>query len=109
MACCEEEIWWTEREVATSCQGETVDQDVLREVHEETCLQTIVRGLNGLRVGVIRGQISDNMAISICRASDKRIITPQLIEIYEALWMSQLDLTQDPHSSVIIHELETIL
>ncbi len=43
--------------------GETADQAVVREVKEETGIDCEVTGLIGFRSGVIREEISDNMAI----------------------------------------------
>ncbi len=88
--------------------GETVDQAVCREVQEETGIETMVQGLVGFRTGVIRGEISDNMAIFICEeTSREQLVIPQLKEVYEAKWMSPVELSQDPHTSVMIHELAT--
>ncbi len=43
--------------------GETVDEAVIREIKEETGIDCRVSGLIGFRTGVIRDDISDNMAI----------------------------------------------
>lgn len=87
-------------------QGETVDQAVVREVQEETGIETIVQGLIGFRTGVIRQEVSDNMAIFICRMTqDEQVLVPQLKEVYEATWMSPIALSQDPNVSVMILEM----
>lgn len=86
-------------------QGETVDQAVVREVQEETGIHSLVEGLIGFRTGVIREDISDNMAIFICRpVSNDQVITPQLGELYEACWLNPIQLSHDPHTSVMIQE-----
>ena len=78
-------------------QDETVDQAVVREVQEETGFETIVQGLIGFRTGVIRQEVSDNMAIFICRMThDEQVLIPQLKEVYEATWMCPVALRQDP-------------
>jgi len=86
--------------------GETVDQAVVREVQEETGIETIVQGLIGFRTGVIRQEISDNMVIFICRMTyGEQVLIPQLKEVYEATWMSPVALSQDPNVSVMILEM----
>ena len=40
---------------------ETVDEAVIREVLEETGIHTEIEGMVGVRSGVIKGEISDNM------------------------------------------------
>ncbi|HSO57698.1 MAG TPA: NUDIX hydrolase [Paenisporosarcina sp.] len=86
--------------------GETMDQAVVREVQEETGIEIMVQGLIGFRTGVIRGDMSDNMAIFICSTTHfEQLLVPQLKEVYEARWMSPITLSQDPHVSVMIHEM----
>jgi mutator protein MutT len=86
--------------------GETMDQAVVREVQEETAIEIIVKGLIGFRTGVIRGDIRDNMAIFIYSTTHfEQILVPQLKEVYEARWMSPITLSQDPHVSVMVHEI----
>jgi ADP-ribose pyrophosphatase YjhB (NUDIX family) len=44
-------------------EGETADEAVIREVYEETGVECTVKGLLGVRTGVIRESISDNMLV----------------------------------------------
>jgi ADP-ribose pyrophosphatase YjhB (NUDIX family) len=87
-------------------EGETIDEAVMREVSEETGIETDVQGLMGFRTGVIKGEISDNMAIfMLTPTSHYQQVIPQLEEIYEASWMTPIELSLDPNTSVMIHEL----
>lgn len=87
-------------------EGETIDEAVMREVKEETGIETTVQGLMGFRTGVIKGEISDNMAIfMLTPTSHHQEVIPQLEEIYEATWMTPIELSSDANTSVMIHEL----
>ena len=86
--------------------GETVDQAVVREVQEETGIETLVQGLIGFRTGVIKAEVSDNMVIFICRMTHKeQLLVPQLKEVYEVCWLDPVALSQDPNVSVMILEM----
>lgn len=43
--------------------GEAVNDAIMREVREETGLQTSIKGIVGVRSGVIQDEVSDNMLI----------------------------------------------
>lgn len=68
--------------------GETADQAAMREVLEETGIGTEVDKVIGLRTGVIKSEISDNLIIF---ALKKKEVNPALIaqekEIAEVKWM----------------------
>lgn len=87
-------------------QDETVDQAVVREIQEETGILCTVCGLIGFRTGVIRDEISDNMAIFVCTPlHQEQVIVAQMNEVYEAQWKTPIELSQDSETSVLIHEL----
>lgn len=89
---------------------ETVDEAVLREVKEETALDCQVLGMIGFRSGVIRGEVSDNMAVFLLRAIDeKQQLAAQLEELYETVWLSPAFLAKDPSTSVMIHEMASFV
>ncbi|MEH6937041.1 NUDIX hydrolase [Bacillus sp. JJ664] len=85
-------------------EGETVDQAVLREVTEETGVNATCIGLIGVRTGVIREEISDNMLIFLLQANDTNI-TIQEKELSDAKFISEQELLEDPASSLLIKYL----
>lgn len=52
-------------------EGETADEAVVREVKEETGIDCVVKGLIGLRTGVISEEISDNMLVFLLEPLDE--------------------------------------
>ena len=85
---------------------ETVDQAALREVEEETGIECVVLGMIGFRSGVIREEISDNMAIFLLDAKNEdQLISAQLSELYEAAWKSPNVLANDDSASVMLREM----
>lgn len=87
-------------------EGETVDDAVLRELKEETGIDCFVSGLIGFRSGVIRDEISDNMAIFYCRMKDEeQPISIQEDELLEAKWLFPQELAQDVMTSVMLKEM----
>lgn len=87
-------------------EGETVDEAVLRELKEETGIDCIVSGLIGFRSGVIRDEISDNMAIFYCRMKDEeQPLFIQEDELLEAGWFYPQELAKDPMASVLLKEM----
>ncbi|KOY82103.1 NUDIX hydrolase [Lysinibacillus macroides] len=86
--------------------GETVDEAVIREIKEETGIDCKVSGLIGFRTGVIRDEISDNMAIFYCQMQDEQQqICIQENEILEAKWLYPQELAQDEMTSVMLKEM----
>lgn len=55
-------------------EGETVDEAVKREVLEETGIVAHVKGIIGVRSGVIRNEISDNMIIFLLEPEGKILL-----------------------------------
>ena len=87
-------------------EGETADEAVVREVKEETGIECEVTGLIGLRTGVIRGVISDNMAIFYCKPIDSdQKITIQESELFEAKWISIEEIVHGGEASVMLREM----
>ena len=84
--------------------GETADEAVVREVKEETGIETEVIGLFGLRTGVIKNQISDNMLMFLLKPTSNAIYV-QVEELSEAVFMDEQDIKKDPNSSVLLTEL----
>ncbi|WP_332648987.1 NUDIX domain-containing protein [Lysinibacillus sp. 54212] len=87
-------------------EGETIDEGAIREVKEETGIDCVVHGLIGFRTGVIREEISDNMAIFYCHMVEyAQEIVIEEREILEARWIHPKDLAVDERSSVMIVEM----
>ncbi|MFJ8236827.1 NUDIX domain-containing protein [Ureibacillus sp. NPDC094379] len=87
-------------------EGETADEAVVREVKEETGIECEVTGLIGLRTGVIREVISDNMAIFYCKPFDQdQKISIQEKELFEAKWLSIEEIVHGGESSVMLREM----
>lgn len=86
--------------------GETVDQACLRELEEETNIKPSLQGFLGFRTGVIKYDISDNLAVFLCTAnSQEQQVIAQLDELYEACWMSPELLRHDKRTSLMILEM----
>lgn len=84
--------------------GETADEAAVREVLEETGIRTEAEGLIGIRSGVIREEISDNMLIFLMKPLDFAI-TPQLKEIYEAKFINPEQIMSEGKQSLLLEEL----
>lgn len=84
---------------------ETADEAVIREIKEETGLDCIVKGLIGLRTGVIKDEISDNMLMFQLEPIGSEEIKVQEAELFEAKFLSQEELLQDKNTSLLLHEL----
>ena len=87
-------------------QGETIDEAVVREIKEETGLDCVTTGLIGFRSGIIRGEISDNMAIFHCRLLDEtQLFKIQEQELLDIRWLHIGDILKDEQSSVLLKEM----
>lgn len=83
-------------------EGETADEAVIREVMEETGIQCTIKGLIGLRTGVIKGEISDNLLLFQLEPLNESIIH-QENELYEAKFMSPEELLREKDASILLH------
>ncbi|NMH68493.1 NUDIX hydrolase [Bacillus sp. RO3] len=85
--------------------GEAVDEAVKREVKEETGLHTEVKGIIGVRSGVIQQDISDNMMIFLLENKRNTSIKIEEKELWDVQWRSPDELVQDEKTSVMVHEM----
>lgn len=86
--------------------GETADEAAVREVKEETGIDCIVTGLVGFRTGVIRKEVSDNMAIFCCRPlDDGQPLRIQEEELYDAKWLTLDELLMSGEASIMLEEI----
>lgn len=85
--------------------GETADEAVIREVREETGIESKVIGLVGLRSGVIKGEISDNMLIYVLEPTGEGFLEYQEQELYEARFMAPEELVLEKDASILLHYL----
>ena len=87
-------------------QDETIDEAALREVREETGVECIVDSMIGFRSGVIKKEISDNMAIFLLKLKEEQpILQAQLSELYEVTWKHPQDLVREDAASVMLYEI----
>lgn len=87
-------------------EGETIDMAAVREAKEETGIDIRIEGLVGFRSGVIRGEISDNMAMLLAKpldGSQKIIIQEREIELAE--WLTPEELLERDDTSKLLHEI----
>ncbi|MCA1061628.1 NUDIX hydrolase [Rossellomorea aquimaris] len=85
--------------------GETVDEAVIREVKEETGIHTTIKGIIGVRSGVIQDDISDNMMIFLLENKKTSSIKIEEAELWDVKWMSPHELLKDDKTSVMVHEM----
>lgn len=87
-------------------EGETADMAAQREVKEETGIDCEIKALIGFRSGVIRHEISDNMAIFFGKANSETLIVQEK-EIVDAQWLCPTLLANDEKCSVMLKEMAT--
>lgn len=86
--------------------GETSDQAVVREVLEETGICGQAEGVIGVRTGVIKDIISDNMIIFRVRADEMTIkVEIPNKEIKDAKFIAPEALYHDPNCSPMVKAL----
>ncbi|WP_442595924.1 NUDIX domain-containing protein [Neobacillus sp. D3-1R] len=85
--------------------NETADEAVIREVKEETGINCVNKGLIGLRTGVIKEEISDNMLIFLLEPNGEGIVTTQEYELFEAKFVNPETLINEESSSVLLKYL----
>ncbi len=86
-------------------EGETADEAVIREVKEETGISCTVKGLIGLRTGVISEEISDNLLVFLLEPLDEWAILHQETELYEARFIAPEVLLHEKDASIMLHYL----
>lgn len=85
--------------------GETADQAIVRELAEETGIIGEVIGVIGVRSGVIKETISDNMIVFLVKPMTTAItIKLPNDEIKNVKWESTAHLLSDNKCSPMIHE-----
>lgn len=85
-------------------EGETVEEAVVREVFEETGIHAKIKGVIGVRSGVLKKDISDNLIIFLLKAESDKIILDEK-EIDEAQFRTPESLQKDPDASLLLIEL----
>lgn len=85
-------------------EDETIDEAVVREVLEETGINTQVEGIVGVRSGVLKGEISDNMLLFLLKPLNMEVCT-QLEELYEAKFIHPKVLLSERKCSVLLQEV----
>lgn len=85
--------------------GETADGAVLREIKEETGIDCTIKGLLGLRTGVLKEAVSDNMLIFLLKPCEPWQIRHQEEELYDARFMAPEELLFDVDTSVLLRFL----
>jgi 8-oxo-dGTP pyrophosphatase MutT (NUDIX family) len=85
--------------------GETADEAVIREVREETGIQCQVKGFIGLRTGVFKGEISDNLLHFLLEPIDDGKVIHQENELFEARFMAPEELLLEKDSSIVLQYL----
>jgi 8-oxo-dGTP diphosphatase len=83
-------------------EGETIDEAIIREVIEETGIEATIEGVLGIRTGVIKDTISDNMIVFEMKAESKDLKVDAR-ELEEAVFLDKQELVEDPDSSLMIH------
>jgi ADP-ribose pyrophosphatase YjhB (NUDIX family) len=86
-------------------KGETADEAVIREVKEETGIECAVKGLIGLRTGVIEGEISDNLILFLLEPKDIGQLKTQKNELFEAKFIAPEALLHEKNASILLHYL----
>ncbi|KAB2332948.1 MULTISPECIES: NUDIX domain-containing protein [Bacillaceae] len=86
-------------------EGETADAAAVREVFEETGIACKVKGMIGLRTGVIKEEISDNMLIFLLEPIAEKNITIQEKEIEEATFIKPDYIVNQTESSIMLKHL----
>lgn len=82
-------------------EGETLDEAIVREIHEETGIEAEVEGVIGIRSGVIQNTISDNMIIFKLKANSSAVIV-QEDELFEAAFFPPQVLKGDENASLLL-------
>ncbi|GLB59683.1 NUDIX domain-containing protein [Cytobacillus sp. NCCP-133] len=87
--------------------GETADEAAVREIKEETGVKCTVQGMIGLRTGVIKGEVSDNMILFKLEADPGQSLKVQESELYDVQYREPKELAGDPDASVLLQYILT--
>ncbi|WP_026583558.1 NUDIX domain-containing protein [Bacillus sp. J33] len=82
--------------------GETADEAAVREVEEETGVKCAVKGMIGMRTGVIKGEVSDNMILFTLEAEPGQSLKVQESELFDVQYRDPGELASDPNASVLL-------
>ncbi|QED49170.1 NUDIX domain-containing protein [Cytobacillus dafuensis] len=82
--------------------GETADDAAIREVLEETGIKCTVKEMIGLRTGVIKEEISDNMILFLLEPLPEQNIHVQDKELYDVQFIDPFVLAEDEEASVLL-------
>jgi 8-oxo-dGTP diphosphatase len=82
--------------------GETVDDAAVREVFEETGILGEVVSVLGIRSGVIKETISDNMIVFLLKKKSGALFADES-EIEKAAFLTPEELKEDPDTSLMVH------
>lgn len=82
--------------------GETADEAAIRETREETGVKCQVEGMIGLRTGVIRSEISDNLLVFKLSPQANYTIQVQENEIETAAFLHPDQLMIDENVSIML-------
>ena len=109
MAGCKKTVWRLKGKWSLPAgfvdEGETADEAVIREVKEETGISCTVKGLIGLRTGVISEEISDNLLVFLLEPLAEGTIKHQENELYEARFIAPEELLHEKDASIMLHYL----
>jgi 8-oxo-dGTP diphosphatase len=89
-------------------EGETVEEAIIREIYEETGIEAVVTDIIGIRSGVIKNKISDNLILFQLKAISTEI-TIEEREIETAAFFTRAELAADRDSSLLVKEYATQL
>jgi ADP-ribose pyrophosphatase YjhB (NUDIX family) len=85
--------------------NETADQAVIREIKEETGIDAMNKGLIGLRTGVIKEEISDNMLVFLLEPVEPATVLAAEDELYEAKFILPSELLESAQCSILLQIL----
>jgi ADP-ribose pyrophosphatase YjhB (NUDIX family) len=85
--------------------NETVDEAVIRETLEETGIETKIKGLIGLRTGVLNNEISDNMLIFLLEPVGELVVDLAENELFDARFISPDRLMNEKDCSILLQYL----
>ncbi|OXT15494.1 NUDIX hydrolase [Bacillus sp. OG2] len=85
--------------------GETADEAAVREVKEETGIASRPVGMIGLRTGVIRGEVSDNMILFLMAPEKGQSITVQESELMDVQFMEPGEAAVHEDASILLKYL----